>query len=181
MKKRKFSILFRIINAVILFCVFCTAVFTVGKVWAKYHEENNAGDGATVAYFSPSFVSERVIDISGITLGNRVENAFQVQNFTGDDKVSEVAIKYKIVLKTTGNLPLKFTLLNGENPVLERSCDGVSGGQTYTYESSDLFRPNTREAHNYTLQVEWPSLQNGAQFAGKTDAVYLSVVWEQMD
>lgn len=173
--------LLRLMNAVMLFCIFCTAVLMVGRVWAKYYEENNGGDSATVAYFSPSLTSDSYIDISGIKLGGREEYAFRVQNFTDDDTVSEVAIKYKIVLKTTGNLPLKFTLFNGENAVLERSCDGISGEQWYTYESPDLFRPNTRQTHSYKLQVEWPSSQNGAQFAGKTDAVYLSAVFEQVD
>ena len=153
----------------------------VGNVWAKYYEGNNMGAGATVVYFSPSLVSDRAIDISGVKLGNLVENDFQVQNFSSDDKVSEVAIKYRIVLKTTGNLPLEFSLYKGENCILERSCDGVSGTQLYAYESPDMFSPGSREAHDYRLLVEWPSAQNDAQFSGKTDAVYLSVVWAQID
>ena len=181
MKKAANFILLRLFNAAIIFTAFCLALFAVGGVWAKYFEKNNAEDGATVAYFSPTLASERAINVSGIKLGGSVENIFQVRNYAGDDKASEVAIKYKIVLKTTGNLPLTFTLFYGDNCVLERSCDGVGGGQRYTYECSDMFSPNTSEAHSYTLKVEWPSLQNGAQFAGRTDAVYLSVLWEQMD
>ena len=91
-------------------------------------------------------------------------------------------MKYKIILKTTGNLPLTFTLLDGEETVLETwDCDGISGKQEYKYESPTVFSPGVAQTHNYKIRAQWQSDRNAARFSGMTDAVYVSVKWEQVD
>ena len=94
-----------------------------------------------------------------------------------------MAMKYKIVLKTTGNIPLTFTLKNSEGTALQtRNCDGKSGEQIYEYTSDSLvFGVGTKETVQYKFKIEWPEAQNNAQFSGMTDAVYLSVEFEQID
>ena len=37
------------------------------------------------------------------------------------------------------------------------------------------------QAHDYKLKAEWSNTQNDSKFSGMTDAVYVSVKWEQVD
>ena len=93
-----------------------------------------------------------------------------------------MCIQYKIVLKTTGNLPLHFALLDESTLQLQSwDCTGNSGECKYEYASSSVFAPATKQSHGYTLLVEWNSAQNGAQFAGAVDAVCIEVEWTQED
>ena len=86
-------------------------------------------------------------------------------------------------MKTTGNIPLTFTMLDGEENQLQTwECDGISGEQIYEYTSDSLvFGVGTKETVQYKFKIEWPEAQNNAQFSGMTDAVYLSVEFEQID
>ncbi|MGN0820007.1 MAG: hypothetical protein ACI4M6_06465 [Christensenellaceae bacterium] len=168
------------LTLIIGFLVLCTA--SVGFVTAKYVSESSASDAATVACFSPSLVSETNIDISGIKKpSDSVERNFKAQNFTGDD-VSEVKMKYTIILKSSGNLPLKFTLYSGGGSELAVwDCDGISGKQEYKYECPLAFSPSVSQTHEYALKAEWLASRNGERFSGLTDAIYLAVEWEQID
>ena len=91
-------------------------------------------------------------------------------------------MKYTISLKTTGNLPLCFTLLDADGNSLEVwDCNGTNGQQEYKYESPTVFSPGTTQSHAYQLKAEWSNTQNDSKFSGMTDAVYVSVKWEQVD
>lgn len=170
--------LIRIVAAI---CTFSACLTTIGITLARYVSESNADGNATVALFSPSWVYEN-IDISGVKKpGDRVEKDFEIRNYAGDN-LSEVCVRYKIVLKTTGNLPLHFALLDESALQLQSwDCAGNSGECTFEYESLSVFAPATKQSHGYTLLVEWNSAQNGAQFAGAVDAVCIEVEWTQED
>ena len=183
MRPNKGQIPREFLRMAIFVCLVALYLTSVEFASAKFVSEASAADGATAAQFSPSLIYENNIDILGIKKpGDSTEKTFTVQNFSGDS-VSEVTIKYKIVVKTTGNLPLKFSILDGgRNSVAVWPYDGISGEHEYTYETDSLiFSPGVNGPHSYTLKAEWPAEENGAQFAGLTDAVYLSVVWEQVD
>lgn len=182
MRVHKGKIPQRLLHAAIILCAVVLCLTSIELALAKYISEGNANDSASVARFSPSLISDDDINISDIKKpGNSTEKAFTVQNFSSDS-VSEVAMKYKIVLETTGNLPLRFTVLDSDESVIAVwICDGISGDQKYEYECPLVFSPGTVQAHNYKLKAEWPDAQNEAKFSGTTDAVSLSVVWEQVD
>lgn len=155
---------------------------SVGITSAKYISQSHGNDSVSVACFSPSLISENNIDISGIKKpGDSTEKPFTVQNFSGDS-VSEVTMKYTISLKTTGNLPLCFTLLDADGNSLEVwDYNGTNGQRKYKYECPLVFSPGTTQSHAYQLKAEWSNTQNDSKFSGMTDAVYLSVIWEQVD
>lgn len=168
--------------AAIAFSAIALCLTSMGRSSAKYASQSSGGGGTSVAQFSPSFVSE-YIDITAIQKpGDTVVKPFSVRNHTGDS-VTEVTLKYQIVVKTTGNLPLRFSILNSVGQTVKTwSCSGTDGKQTYEYAADTLvFGPGEQLSHGYQLRVEWPAGQKDAQFADMTDAVYVSVVWEQVD
>ena len=172
----------KLLHTAVIICVAVLCLTSVGITSAKYISQSHGNDSASVACFSPSLISENNIDISDIKKpGDSTEKTFTVQNFSGDS-VSEVTTKYTISLKTTGNLPLCFTLLDADgNSLGVWDCNGTNGQQEYKYESLTVFSPGTTQSHAYQLKAEWPNTQNDSKFSGMTDAVYVSVKWEQVD
>lgn len=183
MHSQKRRILRKLLYTAVIICFAVLCLASIEMVSAKYVFQSHDNDSGSAASFSPSLISESNIDISEIKKpGDSTEKTFKVQNFSGDS-VSKVMIKYKISLKTTGNLPLRFTLLDAHGyPLKVWDCDGTSGKQEYKYESSEtVFRPGVKETHDYKIRAEWQSDRNAARFSGMTDAVYVSVKWEQVD
>ena len=173
----------KLLHTAIIICVAVLCLTSVGITSAKYISQSHGNDSASVACFSPSLISENNIDISDIKKPGDVstEKTFKVQNFSGDS-VSEVTMTYTITLKTTGNLPLTFTLLDANgNSLAVWDCDGTNGQREYKYECPLVFSPGTTQSHAYQLKAEWSNTQNDSKFSGMTDAVYLSVKWEQVD
>lgn len=174
-------LVFRI--AVLLVCLTLITIYLLSGAYSKFFSGASGGDGARVARFSPVFTSANVLDVENATPGAyTAEINFSVQNYS-DEKLPETAMKYKIVLKTTGNIPLTFTLMDGEGTTLQASeCDGISGEHIYEYTNNSLvFGVSAKEIRNYKLKAEWKSDKDHAQFSGMTDAVYLETVFEQID
>ena len=172
----------KLLHTAVIICVAVLCLTSVGITSAKYISQSHGNDSASVARFSPSLISENNIDISDIKKpGDSTEKTFKVQNFSGDS-VSEVTMTYTITLKTTGNLPLTFTLLDANgNSLKVWDCNGTNGQREYKYESPTVFSPGVAQTHNYKIRAQWQSDRNAARFSGMTDAVYVSVKWEQVD
>ena len=172
----------KLLHTAVIICVAVLCLTSVGITSAKYISQSHGNDSASVASFSPSLVYDNNIDISDIKKpGDSTEKTIKVQNFSGDN-VSEVTMTYTITLKTTGNLPLTFTLLDANgNSLKVWDCNGTNGQREYKYESPTVFSPGVAQTHNYKIRAQWQSDRNAARFSGMTDAVYVSVKWEQVD
>ena len=172
----------KLLHTAVIICVAALCLASIEMASAKYIFQSHGNDSASVARFSPSLISENNIDISDIKKpGDSTEKTFKVQNFSGDS-VSEVTTKYTISLKTTGNLPLCFTLFDADGNSLEVwDYNGTNGQRKYEYECPLVFSPGTTQSHAYQLKAEWSNTQNDSKFSGMTDAVYVSVKWEQVD
>ena len=172
----------KLLHTAVIICVAVICLTSIGIASAKYISQGNGSESASVACFSPSLISENNIDISGIKKpGYSTTKTFEVRNYSGDSGVSEVTIKYTISLKTTGNLPLRFTLIGTHGNSLVWDCNGTNGQREYKYECPLVFSPGTLQSHTYQLKAEWPNTQKDSKFSGMTDAVYVSVKWEQVD
>lgn len=173
-------LVFRI--AALLACLMLITTYLLSGAYSKFFFGVSGGDGARAAHFSPDFTSANVLDVKNATPGYNSEIDFSVQNYSGE-KVSEAAVRYKIILKTTGNIPLTFTMLDGEENQLQTwECDGISGEQIYEYTDSLLvFGVSAKESRTYKLKAEWLNDKDHARFSGMTDAVYISVEFEQID
>lgn len=174
----------KLLHTAVIICVAALCLASIEIASAKYIFQSHGNDSASVACFSPALINENNIDISGIKKpGDSTTKTFEVRNYSGDSGVSEVTIKYTISLKTTGNLPLRFTLLDTHGHSLKVwECNGTNGQQEYKYESlTTVFSPGTPQSHTYQLKAEWSNTQNDSKFSGMTDAVYVSVKWEQVD
>ena len=167
--------------AALLVCLVLITTYLLSGAYSKFYTSAYGGDSARVARFSPDFTSAKVLDFEK-TPGYNAKIGFSVQNYS-DENLPETAMKCKIVLKTTGNIPLTFTLMDGEeNPLQTWECDGTSGEKLYEYSDSSLvFSMGVKQSQAYKLKAEWKSDKKDARFSGITDAVYLETVFEQID
>lgn len=167
--------------AALLACLTLITTYLLSGAYSKFFSGASGGDGASVARFSPDFTSAKVLDFEK-TPGYNAEIDFSVQNYS-DENLPETAMKYKIILKTTGNIPLKFTLCKSDGSAVGYfTCDGVSGEKNYEYTDSSLvFGTGVKQSQAYKLKAEWKSDKKDARFSGMTDAVYLEAVFEQID
>lgn len=167
--------------ASLLGCLMLISLYMLSGVYSKFYSAVSSGDQAGVSIFTPYFNSVGGIDVSNATPGYSNQIEFNVQNYS-DEKVTETAVKYKIILKTTGNIPLTFTLLENEIELQRWDCDGTSGEQIYEYTDNSLvFDADVRKSYEYKMKAKWQNDKKNAQFSGMTDAVYLEVEFEQID
>lgn len=173
-------LVFRI--AALLACLTLITAYMLSGAYSKFYSGASGADNARVASFSPDFTSDQVLDVENATPGYTAETEFSIQTFSGE-KMPEVAMKCKIVLKTTGNIPLTFNLKDSSDTILQSwECDGTSGEQIYEYTDSSLvFGTSAQETQTYKLKAEWQAGKNDARFSGMTDAVYLEAEFEQID
>lgn len=135
-------------------------------------------------------------DLSGLLKelkpGGETEIKFEVRNFEappsagGDNKISEVGQEYSVSVKTTGNLPLTYTLTSdtasgnvegthvGTDPKesggtsLDPAKEWVWSGGVLPYSESGI-------SHEYTLTVAWPKGQADSAYKDEIDLVTLTV------
>ena len=178
-----YSVLFMRIAA-ILGCLTLVTLYLLSGAYSKFYSSASSADNARVAEFSPDFdfTSAQVLDVENATPEYSAETEFSVKNFSGE-KMPEVAMKYKIILKTTGNIPLKFTVCKSDGSLSQDFiCDGISGKQEYVYSNdSFVFGANSKETQTYKLKAVWQAEKNDARFSGMTDAVCLEVEFLQID
>ena len=173
-------LIFRI--AALLACLTLITAYMLSGAYSKFYSSDSSADNARVAEFSPDFTFAQVLDVENATPGYSAETEFSVKNFSGE-KMPEVAMKYKIILKTTGNIPLKFTVckIDGSGSQ-DFVCDGISGKREYVYSNdSFVFGANSKETQTYKLKAVWQAEKNDARFSGMTDAVCLEVEFLQID
>lgn len=167
--------------AALLGCLTLISAYMLSGVYSKFYTVVSGSDQTGVALFEPYFHSVGSIDVSNAIPGYTGQIEFHVQNYSGEE-VPETAVRYRIILKTTGNMPLTFTLLDGETELQRWECDGKSGEQIYKYiDSSLVFDAGVKTNHAYKIKAEWQSDIKDARFSGMTDAVYLEVEFEQID
>lgn len=174
------GLIFRI--AALLACLTLITAYMLSGAYSKFYSSDLSADNARVAEFSPDFTFAQVLDVENATPGYTAETEFSVKNFSGE-KIPEVAMKYKIILKTTGNIPLKFTVCKIDGSLSQDFiCDGRSGKQEYVYSNdSFVFGTSSQETQTYKLKAVWQADNNNARFSGMTDAVCLEVEFLQID
>ncbi len=142
------------------------SAWATGKMYARYSTGVTYTDGARVAKFNITDAIQQdgtaiqQIDITGMQPGDTRNYTVTV---TSD---SEVAVYYTITAKTVyDNLPLTFTVLDSSNQPMERATIGA----------------NETDQKTYTLQVSWPSDKNSPDYAGKVDALAVTLTAVQVD
>ena len=164
------------------------ATVTLSRYTAAATGVGTAAAAQFVAELTPLTVSpEQLPDAPGKSAGI----SFSVTN-EKEGSVSEVAQTYTVTVRSSGNLPLTFTLApSGSTPagvgtqiaetVLTAeplsAQEGISAG---TPAAQGSFPAGTGCVHAYTLTVAWPEGKNSADYANEIDALQIEVRTEQV-
>lgn len=149
--------------------------------YARYRTQvQGNGTASIAAWGSASAISKITIDVSSLEPGTSMDYKFEIKNENEKGGgVSDTAQEYSILVETTGNLPLKFTLSSigdapqGSSFVTKVGDMTVVDGKA---EATGGFLPHTVSVtHQYELRVSWPGDAADADYADEIDAVTLTV------
>ncbi|MBQ8566684.1 MAG: hypothetical protein IJ445_03770 [Clostridia bacterium] len=147
-----------------LFCLVIVTTHLSSGILARYTTEKGGDDSANVArfVFDTQGVSAAELDISSIKKpGDNIEYTFKVCNKDGVN-VCEIAQEYTVNVTVYGNMPFVCTLTDGSNIA---SLDNTPPILTYSASLTGELAAGVEEEDTFTLRVEWPSDENGAQYA----------------
>lgn len=176
--KKKYLTAGRVAFYLLLLTVACTLV--LGVTYSRFSSQINGAataETASVALDSRIDLSET---LKGMAPGEFREVALAVTN-QKDSQISEVAQNYTVTIKTTGNLPLTYTL----TPMTEEPGQQYATQQTQPEKGRTIWSggvlpySETATEHTYTLRVEWPVGQKNEALADEIDLVTLVVDAQQ--
>ena len=155
------------------YLVVCTLLLT-GVSFSSYLSTTNATDSARVAagIVSVTYDSATVIEMERPTMGDMVTKQF---HFSVSNQVSEVAIRYDVVVTLGEALPKGITMeLDG------KPCSGNTDN-TYTFSNMGTFEAGTSTSFSHKLTFTgdfavYQPLEEEAEFP-----INISVYAEQID
>ena len=168
-----------LITAAVLLVLALVSFMCIRSLIAGYKAETGSSDSARVAVFGhdesitvPAAILEKLVPGSSATYAVELSNA-------SDSRTSEVAQKYQIEVKTSGNLPLEYTLKkDGSKAGSFSETDTAS--HVFTDDSMS-FKASAAETHKYELVISWPEDRKDIGFSGVPDFVDIDINVEQMD
>lgn len=156
------------------------SLLIIGPTYAKYVSEVDGKGSGSVAAWGSDFTVTNSIDLSQLKPGGKIDYMFNVTNVK-DGRTSEVSQEYSIILNTTGNLPLTYTLA-ADKTVSSGSFvkDGILTIENGICTLTGGTLPHTNSTtHAYTLTISWPADKNDASYADEIDLVTLTVNAQQ--
>ena len=147
-----------------------------GATLSRYMVTVTGGGIASVA--AAQLSTEILSSTEDLLPGGVKELTFEVTN-SSEEINSDVNLDYGIIVSSTGNLPLSYSLQCGEIS----SGTGISSeAVTLNEEITGGFLPGgSRIVHTYTLTVEWPSESNSAVLADEIDMITVTIKAVQSD
>lgn len=119
--------------------------------------------------------SAATVSLAGMAPGDSRAIEISVSNVNSDEVVSGYNQDVTLELKTTGNLPLIYTLQEtGGTPV------ALSHPDTYRYVSAtQSFTAGTEETKTYILTVSWPAGSKDHKYRNEVDYIELKITATQ--
>ncbi len=152
MKKNKNRILFYLSYAVLV-----TALVSTATLSRYLSNSTGSGDVEVAAIFIDGSYSESfVIGLENISANQATQLQFDIVNYD-DIRQSEVAQSYSISIKSTNNLPLKFSLLNNGQSGQIESAEFIYDATSDSYKLTGGSMPVSTTKHSYTLVVQFES------------------------
>ncbi len=159
----------RIPLSVYLSYLLIVTLVATGVTFSAYVTRISGADSARVAKFlvTVDSVQQETIKFLDLIPGDVRQWEFDV------DFDSEVAAQCKIMLSSTQNLPLTYTLTHGD------STQNVELGEWM--DVYEVVAGGHNETQEFVLTVTWPANENATELMGMADAVTLYIKTEQID
>lgn len=170
----------RIISYLLCFTLACLVV--LGVTYARYKSSVSGIGTATTAKVALNSSADLSNVLKNMKPGESRDIDVSVSNQNlSENKVSEVTQDYTITVKTTGNLPLEFSLreknLNGEGAYVKQ--DPLNNGNNSVVWSGGQMPHSEIVTHDYTLSVKWTESNKDSAYADEIDKITLAVDAEQ--
>ena len=119
------------------------------------------------------------LDLNGLVPGENKEYLFTVTNTNKKNKISEVTVEYKLIIKTYHFMPLVINLykIEEEKEELLGSCDETEGrnanNELVCVMPLETLANGVEEKDDYKLVITFPNEYNDATYSNLVD--YMSI------
>lgn len=164
-----------------LLCLVLASFWLMCNIYARYTSEASGSDEARVALWGSS---QSIVLAESEKLpqkpGDRCVYTLSVSNRNRNNKESEVAQKYYMEVVTAGNLPLSYSISEGNQEIA--TFNETAQDKIWNIDKADMvFQTGNVDARTYTLTVTWPTDQKNAELAGVPDFIRINIYAEQLD
>lgn len=164
-------------NSYLLYFILACAL-VLGVTFARYKSEVSGKATGTVAKVALNSTVDLSSGLKNMKPGESRGIDVSVSNQKEDGTVSDVTQDYTITVRTTGNLPLEFTLApknkNGDGTYVSDNPAPGSGGNPTVWPDGQM--PHSKPVrHEYTLTVKWKDGATDAKYADEIDKITLEV------
>lgn len=177
----------------LLYVALVTSVIT-SVTLAKYSANvDGVATGVVAAFVSDTSLDLEVPLSSLLSPGSTQSAAFTITNYNSTSgKDNDILLGYDIEVKTTGNLPLRFSLAgqkqNADGSADEDVTNSVLADHTNfssTLKATGGRLPpvqfSGRKDHKYVLTIAWPADQADGRYSDEIDQVVVKITTTQLN
>ena len=170
----------------LLYLAVVTTIVTSATL-AKYSTMAEFGVTGTVAAFVSGTTVDLNMALDDMAPGSAKNIQFTVVNYEGD-QTSDVSLDYEILVSSTGNLPLAFSLLGEKESADSDAGSRLVGVLTQTEDGQwkadggklpIASQTGGRKKHTYRLTASWPASAEAADYSQEIDMLTVTVVTRQ--
>lgn len=171
-RKEKTGQIFRYLLYTALVCS-----LVLGVTYARYRSSAAGTGTASVAVVALNSTADLSSELTKMTPGKNVTVPVSVSNVK-EGKTSEVTQDYSIIVQTTGNLPLEFTLSpknkNADGTYVSTVASPQSDNHSITWSGGQM-KHSIITTHEYSLTVKWEDAEKDSAYADEIDKITLTV------
>ena len=164
--------------------------FLSGITYSLFNSKANmisANQGIASFIFEANTLDHIDLDLNGLVPGDAREYLFSVTNKNLKNKVSDVTIEYKLILKTYHFMPLTINLykVGEEDGTLIGSCDEKSGrnanNELICAMPFGTLENELEQTDDYKLVIEFPIEYNDVSYANLVDYISIEIEsWQKI-
>ena len=147
----------------------------------------SANQGIASFIFEANNLDHIDLDLNGLVPGDTKEYIFSVTNTNTKNKISDVTIEYKLILKTYHFMPLTINLykVGEEDGMLIGSCDEKAGrnanNELICAMPLGILENEVKQTDDYKLVITFPSEYNDASYANLVDYISIEIEsWQKI-
>ena len=171
---------------IIIFALLVIFILTLKNTLAKYSSLGKSEANVDVAFYliKDQKISETIALEEMMPSDEVYTYTFSISNNDGTDR-TETALKYKISIRMTTNLPLTYELYmnDGTNNLFEGYTTEQDEFGTYfkTITSAEnIFGFEQNETNTYRLDVRFPKEYNSVEYQGIIEALEITIDSQQL-
>ena len=178
------NIIDKLLYVVLVAVFFVTAIMAVTSAKFTSTIKSNIVNNVSNAIINFADDNDGIVVLTDWKPGDERVVNFDIRNYNDLNAVNEIAITYKIIIKTSALLPLNFTLSKNSDGTISQIPLTLTQEQDTTFSvytgTQSTLKHSIQQLDSYTLNIVWPEENNDAD-ALEAGGEYIEIIvdWRQ--